>query len=946
MVMYTIATTYTSSIGYIYDTFSETTYSTETDITTMTVTQSDGGFAVDTFVTTSTWIMTDVSLEEIPTSTSYGTPFTISAVESYTFLTPPSGTVPTPGCTLSSIVPECQSSWDVYESSLWKPLPTMPPCITTWPVSGPCAISVSQYDSSVNAVSNLRMSAEGSGTPLCTNAVVTGSVCSNLVSAFLFPSPNYMQGPTVDASVAASQLAPGCTVGCQQCRITGESVKLLFWPPKTSSAANATLATVNASSLVTAVGFGTTFTSPTLYISFDTLYASDSCSKVGTTYTNTIVAITRSADLSSIYGKSGPYGAFGSMDFFSTASLNFTDLVVMPVPNSIYNRQPRCCSSYGLYVEDGITVPDNFSCARTLPYAPILSIPPEVFALDPAWHNCVGALNGVYDPPSVLTPQATLAVPTVIAPPTTTAATPAKSASPVTATNTGAPQTTKQATSQSSAAPYSSPSVADPKPVASDSASHSTSEVDTASMADGNSKVGDASPTSPGDVASAIMSVLGASGSESAPNAVPSESVIHPAASAAANSGDLAKTSASSSDNVAAAIMAIFGSISSSTISALQSQVSGNADPPASTTSIPGAAFAIGTQQFTAQSDAPFTIGSAILTAGGAAATVSGGVISVASNVVVIDDSTHAYSAIPAADATTVPDVGSQGADPAAIFTISDQTYTAITGVPITVGSVILTAGGPAATVSGQTISIGSSGVVVDGSTHAYTSIISDGSAAASAIVYSSSGAVITVNSQIYTIAQASNAILIGSKTLSVGASAITIDDEILSAASSGLVVSKSGSSSFLALTATGSQSSAEAKTETFDVDGTAYTAVADPNEPGDLIVDGIATLSLGGPATAIGGHSLSLAASGLAVDGSTTLLSVLQTTEGTKSSSKFGTTSDVISVSSVGGNSGGATGSTAASTSTKKSSSAAGKVFAPCYVLLLGGWLLAFSYR
>ena len=45
--------------------------------------------------------------------------------------------------------------------------------------------------------------------------------------------------------------------------------------------------------------------------------------------------------------------------------------------------------------------------------APILAIPDEVRNEDPDWKNCIGGINGVYDPPIALTPADALAKPTV-----------------------------------------------------------------------------------------------------------------------------------------------------------------------------------------------------------------------------------------------------------------------------------------------------------------------------------------------------------------------------------------------------------------------------------------------------------------------------------------------------------------------------------------------------
>ena len=55
---------------------------------------------------------------------------------------------------------------------------------------------------------------------------------------------------------------PGCTLGCGNCAMQGETVELIYWPPATSIA-NAT-ARGSAASPVTVETLGTTFTSPTV----------------------------------------------------------------------------------------------------------------------------------------------------------------------------------------------------------------------------------------------------------------------------------------------------------------------------------------------------------------------------------------------------------------------------------------------------------------------------------------------------------------------------------------------------------------------------------------------------------------------------------------------------------------------------------------------------------
>jgi hypothetical protein len=181
-----------------------------------------------------------------------------------------------------------------------------------------------------------------------------------------------------------------------------------------------------------------------VYISFDKLWAKDSCSHIGGTFTNTIVAITKTGDMSSLYGYVNRHTAQMS------ASFNFTDLYQTPTPDEVYESQPRCWRS-SMAAKGGRyrPMPANYTgCARTEPYEPIIKIPMEVRDLDSAWADCNGGIEGVYDPPSeyILFGRSRStsadATPTVALTPTDAIVVPTKSES---------------RTSTSSAAPASSP---------------------------------------------------------------------------------------------------------------------------------------------------------------------------------------------------------------------------------------------------------------------------------------------------------------------------------------------------------------------------------------------------------------------------------------------------------------------------------------------------------
>jgi hypothetical protein len=159
---------------------------------------------------------------------------------------------------------------------------------------------------------------------------------------------------------------------------------------------------------------GTTLTSPTLYVSYHSLYATNGCGhKVGTPMYDQIIAIPTASTLSSVWAS--PLG--GAVIFYNgpgvitaTASLNITDLHE-PVPMSIYSSQPFCAS----YAQANAAhfEMNSWDCPRDSPYKPVIKLPHDILQrLDPAWADCAEAYGGVYDPPIALRPADAIAVPT------------------------------------------------------------------------------------------------------------------------------------------------------------------------------------------------------------------------------------------------------------------------------------------------------------------------------------------------------------------------------------------------------------------------------------------------------------------------------------------------------------------------------------------------------
>ncbi|KAF9629107.1 hypothetical protein BFW01_g10310 [Lasiodiplodia theobromae] len=223
----------------------------------------------------------------------------------------------------------------------------------------------------------------------------------------------------------------------------------------------------------------------------------------------------------------------------------------------------------------------------------------------------------------------------------------------------------------------------------------------------------------------------------------------------------------------------------------------------------------------------------------GAAATVSGAILSVGTQGQLnVDGAPISFAAQTAAAATAVATFAVGG---------EEYSYSPAAGT-LAVGSTTLTAGGPAATVGGQVVSLGTAGVVIDGST-----VVSGPTGVAKAVF--------TVDGNVYTATQGGSTVVVAGQTLTVGGAAVVVDGETLSLGPSGVVVD-GNTASFEA----GAAMTADAALVT--VGGSEYTF----KEGETTLVIGSRTLTVGGSAATVSGEVLSLASSGVVVDGSRTV--------------------------------------------------------------------------
>ncbi|KAK0973200.1 hypothetical protein LTS01_014666 [Friedmanniomyces endolithicus] len=301
-----------------------------------------------------------------------------------------------PDCLTSAslIVNTCSPSWSSYFAVKWS---------STSPGSGWSTIT--STDGQDGGLSTETVSAWTSFSRANYSLVVGISTMSTLTPVYALGSPvlsisttsyegrhgtlTYLSGPTPTCRYTAV----ATSTDCGQCTLTGGTVQLFYWPPTTTTHPTVANETTRSGSIApyTSLLNGTTLYSPSVYISFETVYASNNCFQVGSRHISTMLALD-SQDISTqvhIGGKVGQYGAN------SYSALRYGDLTDLP-PASEYELQPSCLM---------------LGCPAIYPssWNPVLAVPRQLRSMDPAWQGCAMGLEGLYDPPVALTPQAALA---------------------------------------------------------------------------------------------------------------------------------------------------------------------------------------------------------------------------------------------------------------------------------------------------------------------------------------------------------------------------------------------------------------------------------------------------------------------------------------------------------------------------------------------------------
>ncbi|KAI9711196.1 MAG: hypothetical protein M1820_002183 [Bogoriella megaspora] len=813
-----------------------------------------------------------------------------------------------PTCVLNSTqIPGCQSQWEEFVSDridygnsiLSGSTVTRPPC--TGQASGGfaaiafiCTDENAQWSSYNEAISSLR-SLQTNPAPSCSQASIGAELCTSIRSVFINDLSNwasqywsnilgYDVGSAAVWSIYSNSLtsattpintallAPGCSIGCQACGITGNSVRLLYWPVSSTAASGN-----NQTGTLTVQAFGTTFTSPTVYISLESIFARDSCSGIGSTHGATIIPITDPAHLSSLW-QTYPY-----MSAAAPASFNFTDLND-PVPQSIYNSQPVCWSWTTDHTGEHGLLPSSGECPTDTPYSPILVVPSQVLqSIDPLWATCSEDIRGLYDPPYALHGAPEAAGPTTSSMPAAATITPA----PGPAVGSGDPVQTPPPKLSSFLSPNHDPGTA--LPISSSGDPRKSNQPET--------KSGDPGTGSGGAIGASVLSIIvpasssagsgrqplngdpQASRGGSPPIAGPNSD---PQAQPNSNNGDLPQggpqspsepSIGSGSANAGAIIASFLGA--GDTQKSKGSEPHGN-DPPLGLPSDPGQGPSNGQAnsdgaesptnarpQIAGQNVAgdPLDL-SAVIIGGtqtvnfGSTAVVDGTAISVGPNGAVIPF------------ASTVPIPQDTAGASAIVATIGGETVARDSADPsaVVVGTQTLRLG-QTATIGSTPILLGPGGLVVSGSSSLSIPRITDHPSTQGLGVE----AVFTLDGKEYTAFQLyghpGTALLVGpdgiSTTLSLDSQGIAIDGKTVSLNTDGLRV---GASEVPFSTAS---PSLEKNIVFTDAEGNVHTVLEGFGQF-TAVVDGSVTLTEGGKAVVVGGETLSLGANGIVEDGTT----------------------------------------------------------------------------
>lgn len=187
------------------------------------------------------------------------------------------------------------------------------------------------------------------------------------------------------------QSRPPCSTdadGCGRCDIIAEVVQLFYWPVSTSADDPKFKLQVTSSGNATAVYNGTTFTSPSVYLSFQNVWTSKAfCQNTGRNYSDALLSMDPRSLSSAKYFRNLDSRWFHRIP----ARVNYADLNKPASTSASIAERPSNLSDEAIH------------CPKTDQNS-ILDMPEEMKSLVPDWNTCGFLFWGAQDPPRALTP--------------------------------------------------------------------------------------------------------------------------------------------------------------------------------------------------------------------------------------------------------------------------------------------------------------------------------------------------------------------------------------------------------------------------------------------------------------------------------------------------------------------------------------------------------------
>ncbi|KAK4506801.1 hypothetical protein PRZ48_000534 [Zasmidium cellare] len=259
--------------------------------------------------------------------------------------------------------------------------------------------------------------------------------------------------PANDA-YASGGAKPPC---CSTCLFSVGTIQFYWWPDlATATAGSISTAVNNGEPPVTAVApNGFTFTSPSVYMAFSSIYARNRCSTVGDAWYNTTIGF-HPNEITTVNAYTTTYTSLLThTEDGSTEVEQVTARGYRPPPSPLhYSDLAKNCSSMPGYVY----FPDDpqndlVGTSEQDPCHPILQLPDSLISMQPEWanNNCKALPGfGAYDPPQALTAAAVEDKPTLPTP--APGSTGSSGSAPATTTFTAQPDNTPTSSADTSSA--------------------------------------------------------------------------------------------------------------------------------------------------------------------------------------------------------------------------------------------------------------------------------------------------------------------------------------------------------------------------------------------------------------------------------------------------------------------------------------------------------------